>query len=223
MNQKILLNEIAAKSPFIGQELKAIDAYLKLDPEVAVSKSRKVLELIVSQIEHARGSDLNDRIQALKGVLPDTALVYMHFIRKLGNTAVHSNEEFSEQTAKDVHNVLIHLACWHLKIDPNSSSDKRARYFIADPIHRTWAKVAVLTDDGVLYSEYLTYMKPTKFKKSGFDFDGFNANDFSFGKEEHGHAYQSIREVSYQEASSYKLSSQVNWVSRYLSEVVGIE
>lgn len=195
-----------------------IDTYLKLDPEVAVSKSRKALELIVNQIECARGTDLNDRIQALKGILPETVLTYMHFIRKLGNTAVHSSEEFSEQTAKHVYNVLIHLACWHLKIDPSKAIDKKARYFIADPIHRTWGKIAILTDDGILYSEYLTYMKPTKFRQSGFNFDSFNAQNFSFGKEEHGQAYQSMREVSYQEACSYQLKSQENWVTRYLAE-----
>lgn len=222
MSQKNLLNKIAAKSLHIGQELKAIDAYIKLDPEVAVSKSRKVLEVIVGQMEQSSGADLNEKIQTLKGVLPDTVLTYMHFIRKLGNTAVHSSEQFSEQTAKDVHNVLIHLACWHLNIDINSDKSQRARYFIADPVHRTWAKIAVLTDDGVLYSEYLTYMKPTTYKKSGFDFDSFNACDFSFGKEEHGHAYQRMREVSYQEASTYQLNSQANWIKRYLSEV-GVE
>ncbi len=218
MKNDPLLNEITLKSPSIGQELRSVYTYALLDPETSLVKARKVLELIVREIESAKGDNLAEKIQALNGTLPDSIVAYMHFIRKLGNSAAHSNEKLSEQNAKATHDILTQLACWHLKIDPNNLSGLRARYFIADPLYRTWAKIAVLTDDGVLYSEYLTYMKPTKFRKAGFNFNEFNVQDFSFGEKEHGKAYQTIREVSYQEAITYSLKAQENWVERYVSE-----
>jgi len=93
-----------------------------------------------------------------------------------------------------------------------------ARFFIADSIYRTWAKIAVLTPDGVLYSEYLDYMRPKTFQRSGFDFARFTSDDFKFGGAEHGHGYQTLREVSQQEAESFLLTKQANWVSRYLEQ-----
>jgi hypothetical protein len=214
-NDKIL-SEISIKSPVIGQELKKVYTYALLDPETSLVKARKALELIVCEIEDAKGETLAERIQALNDVLPESVITYMHFIRKLGNSAAHSSENLTEQNAKDAQNILTQLACWHFEIDPEDLSGMKARYFIADPVYRTWAKIAVLTDDGVLYSEYLTFMKPTKFNKVGFDFKEFEAKDFSFGEKEHGNAYQGLREVSFEEAITYTLKSQNNWVKSYV-------
>ena len=95
----------------------------------------------------------------------------------------------------------------------------KARFFIADPVHRTWPKLAVLTADGVFYSEYLAWMKPVVFRKEGFDFGSFKSDDFAFGSEEHGNAYQSIREVDYEEAINFQLNSQQNWVKAYIEKL----
>ncbi|HCG9065896.1 TPA: DUF4145 domain-containing protein [Vibrio parahaemolyticus] len=219
MNYISLLNAISFKSSEFSQELRSIHTYSVLDPQVAVSKSRQVLEKIVNQVEEAQGDNLSSKIQSLSAILPESVVAYMHFIRKLGNSAVHSSEPISEQTAKDVKNILIQLTCWHLKIDPNNLKTGCVRYFIADPVHNTWGKIAILSEDGVLYSEYLTFMKPTKFRLGGFDYSTFKASDYRFGEREHGHAYQSMREVSADEVLSYKLTAQENWVERYLKEI----
>lgn len=213
-----LLNEINNKSPEIGRELMGISHFVSLDPDAAVIKARKALELIVEQIEFAHGSNLSERISALSHDLPDSVVTYMHFVRRLGNTAAHSGEKVSNQVAKDVENVMTYLACWHLDIDPRVEKSPKARFFIAEGVYRTWPKVAVLTDDGVLYSEYLTYMKPTKFQQANFDFNTFTGSDFSFGEKEHGRAYQPLREVSFQEAANFPLRSQVNWVKKYVQD-----
>ncbi len=214
-----LLNAISAKSPELASELKSIYTYSMLDPQLSVSKARSVLEKIVNQVKEADGENLAYKIQSLSSVLPESVLAYMHFIRKLGNSAVHSNESISEQTAKDVQNILTQLTCWHLKINPSNIKNINVRFFIADPIHRTWSKIAVLTEDGILYSEYLSYMEPTIIKKSGINFNTFNASDYSFGEREHGHSYQPMREVSVDEAVAYKLTAQENWVKRYLDSI----
>ena len=85
-----------------------------------------------------------------------------------------------------------------------------ARFFIADPSYNTWKKVYVLTSDGALYCEYLDYMRP-KIDKKTVDFDTFSAEDYSFG------GYQSLREVSQNEATSTMLTRQPNWVNNYLT------
>ena len=95
----------------------------------------------------------------------------------------------------------------------------RVRFFIADAVHRTWPKIAVLTPDGVLYSEYLAYMKPIVFRKEGFDFDSFKEQDFSFGSEEHGFGYQALREVTFEQACEFQLMRQENWVRRHVSSL----
>lgn len=222
MINQSLLNEITVKAPDIGAALKKINYHSLLDPEMAVTRTRKTLELIVNQIEPVNGDGLYERIQVLSDILPDSIITYMHFIRKLGNTAVHSEEKVSIQIAKDAKSALTNIICWHLNIDPNKKLKMKARYFIADAVFRTWSKIVVLTDDGVLYSEYLAYMNLTKFRKTDVDFYDFKDTDYSFGEREHGNAYQSIREVTYQEAASFQLSSQQNWVNRYLLEV-GVE
>ena len=214
MISQSLLNEITAKSTDIGNALKKINYYSLLDPEMAVALSRKTLELIVNKIESTNGDGLCDKIQILSSKLPESIITYMHFIRKLGNTAVHSDEKVSIQIAKDTKSALINIVCWHFNIDPNKKTVMKVRYFIADPIFRTWSKIVILTDDGVLYSEYLAYMNLTKFRKTNINFDYFKDTDYSFGEKEHGKAYQTIREVTYQEAVTYQLSSQQNWVNK---------
>lgn len=93
----------------------------------------------------------------------------------------------------------------------------QARYFIADAIHQTWSKVAVLTSGGVLYSEYLHFMNPRIFKREGVDFASFQASDFSFGTDENSHGYQSLRETTREQAEAFSLTRQTSWVGRYLS------
>ena len=127
--------------------------------------------------------------------------------------------------------MLLSIFQWHLQIDPDelvvaepeisaSSDDMKVRFFIADAVHRTWPKLAVLTEDGVLYSEYLAWMKPVVLRKEGFDFTSFKCEDFFFGAEEHGNAYQGIREVDYDEAVKFQLNSQQNWIKAYIEKLV---
>ncbi|MEZ8990112.1 DUF4145 domain-containing protein [Vibrio breoganii] len=219
MNTQQLLKEISIKSSVLGKEIKDVKTYSLLDPDVAVVKARKALELIVNDIEQGSDNNLAQRISNLDSTLPDSVIAYMHFIRKLGNSAAHSGEVMTTQVAEDVQRVLLHLACWHLKIEPKQTSSIKARYFIAEGMYRTWPKIAVLTSDGALYSEYLTFMKPTTFRKTGFDFSSFQSKDFSFGEKEHGNAYQTMAEVSLEEALRYNLKSQKNWVRSYIKGI----
>ena len=87
----------------------------------------------------------------------------------------------------------------------------RARFFKAEAIYRTWPKIYVLTDDGVLYSEYLDFLKETKDKQS-FDFDSFRENDYSFG------GYQKLIEFDENSARKFRLHQQENWVDAYLKK-----
>lgn len=218
MNVNTLLSKITVKSPEMGGQLKDIKKYSILDPEISVTKSRKLLELIINGIETDSAKNLAEKIQTLDSRLPSSIITYMHFIRKLGNSAIHEKEPVPTSVANDVLSVLISLVCWDLKIDTNDTENSQARFFIADPIYKTWSKIAVLTEDGVLYSEYLTYMKPTIFKKEQISFQKFQAEDFCFGELEHRSAYQPLREVSFSEAANYQLQSQDNWVKRYLDQ-----
>ena len=195
--------------------------------------------------------NLSEKITDLSDSVPRSLVSFMHLIRTIGNTVAHSDEEIDTDSAKQVFEALLKVLCWRYEIEASEfeaanvsesestaislaqagehSRDKgklpvdkrRARFFVADEVHRTWPKIAVLTDDGTLYSEYLAWMKPTKFKKTDLDFVSFVPADFSFGEEEHGNAYQSLREVTYEEAVSFKLVRQENWVSGYL-ESLGI-
>jgi hypothetical protein len=86
------------------------------------------------------------------------------------------------------------------------------RFFYAPAAYRTWPKLFVLTPDGTLYSEYLDYMRPTTFERN-VDFDTFKAEDFQWG------GYQSMREVSYEQARSVGLTQQANWIDSYLKRI----
>ena len=173
---------------------------------------------------------LSDQIKELSGTVPEHIESSMHFIRRNGNTAAHSSEQLNSSFARQNFEVLLSLFCWQFQIDadeiearedaepkvvtaplPNQhfalggptgplESNTKVRFFIADAIYKTWPKIAVLTEDGTLYSEYLAWNEPTVFKRLGLDFDTFQAKEFFFGGEEHGSAYQPIREVSYRDA-----------------------
>ena len=62
----------------------------------------------------------------------------------------------------------------------------RTRFFYAEHTYNTWSKIFVLTDDGVLYSEYLDFMNPSTIRKL-VNFNSFNASDYSYD------GYQTIK------------------------------
>lgn len=197
------------------------------DPSAALSKCRNLLERLVNLIEPTQSDKLANKIQSLNEVMPAHISAHMHFVRKLGNIGAHDSEIVDIQSVSQAIQCLIVIASWYFKVPSKSSLPEleksgskplQARFFIADSVHRTWAKIAVLTSDGVLYSEYLYYMNPKVFRQNGFDFRKFKPCDFSFGTDEHGHAYQSIREVSQEEATVFKLTQQINWVEDYLAK-----
>tara|TARA_Y100000589_G_C27175001_1_gene638330 strand:- start:1090 stop:1761 length:672 start_codon:yes stop_codon:yes gene_type:complete len=85
----------------------------------------------------------------------------------------------------------------------------KARLFKADAIYKTWPKIYILTEDGLLYSEYLDYLKPSV-DKQNFSFDSFSENDYSFGD------YQKLSEIDEKTARKFRLVQQDNWVDSYL-------
>ncbi|HDO1320693.1 TPA: DUF4145 domain-containing protein [Aeromonas veronii] len=235
MNETV--NRIERKDPALAQGVRQAAASLCTDPSMALSKCRRLLELLLNHIDDAKGYTLAEKIQALTGKVPELVLIHMHFVRKLGNLGAHAGEEADTQSARQSLRSLIAIACWHYQVSSNDNTSAseivqmmaakspiestprlNARFFIADAIYRTWAKIAVLTSDGVLYSEYLHYMNRKVFQRAGFDFDQFSSRDFSFGAEEHDHGYQILREVNQEEAEAFQLTQQVNWVASYLTK-----
>ncbi len=89
------------------------------------------------------------------------------------------------------------------------------RYFYAPAVYNTWAKLYVLTSDGVLYSQYLVYMRLT-IDKQQFDFETFKASDYSF------EGYQDLKEIDYDTAIHIGLTRQANWIEGYLQKRLGI-
>lgn len=222
MNVDLALKAIGKRSSALGKELWSIKTNLSLNPSLAISTSRKALEFILEEQTSTNDEPLHSLISNLSDQLPDSLITQMHFIRKLGNTAAHSYETLDKNLAKQSYEMLLNVACWHYQIELDECESGSARYFIANALHRTWPKIAILTKDGRLYSEYLAWMKPKTFEKDGFDFSKFKSSDFSFGEEEHGNAYQSLHEVTYEEAACFKLNSQENWVDQYLDKL-GVE
>ena len=220
------ISEVKESAEFV-RELELTSSYLESDPRVVLQKSRHLLEMLVSSYD-PEGSKLDDRINALKGV-PKLIKADMHNIRVKGNVASHDSEDINVVSARKVFDDLLSIFCWHFQIDDadltededpaNDPLNMKIRFFVADGIHKTWPKIAVLTEDGVLYSEYLAWMKPVVFRKEGFEFESFKSEDFAFGEEEHGNAYQPLREVGYEEAANFQLNSQGNWVTRYIEEL----
>jgi len=246
MMEEAKIRAIGDISEKFRTEIELVRSYIESDPQTSITKARKVLEMILSKHLPEEVGNLNDKIRELGNIIPSHVETQMHFIRKLGNTAVHSDESLTPDVARQTFEMLLSILCWELqvKVQPESANEApseshekvaqfdnvtsnissspkptlKARFFIADEIYRTWPKLAVLSEDGTLYCEYLAWMKPTIFKKDGLDFNTFKATDFSFGEGEHGNAYQNLREVSYQEAIQFKLKQQDNWVKRYLNE-----
>lgn len=87
----------------------------------------------------------------------------------------------------------------------------KARYFFAPYIFNTWPKVAILTSDGVLYSNYKVNLK-LEIHEEKVDYKSFKVKDFMF------RGYQPIFEISKEEALNAKLIEQENWVKDYLKE-----
>ena len=120
-------------------------------------------------------SKLDDRINASS--VPKLIKADMHNIQVKGNIASHELEDSNVVSARKVFAELLSLFCWHFQIDDTDLSEDeepatdpskmKFRFFVADGIHKTWPKIAVLTEDGVLYSEYLAWMKPVVFEKKG--------------------------------------------------------
>lgn len=86
-----------------------------------------------------------------------------------------------------------------------------APYMLHEKGTETWPKLFVLTDDDVLYCEYLFYMEQAFISKS-FNFESFKANHYSY------EGYQHLEEISYQRAQREVLTQQGNWIDRYLRE-----
>lgn len=234
-----VINQIKTKDEYLGTGILFAATHMREDPAIALSKCRALLEEIVNNVKQAEGVGLNDRIASLNGQVSDSIVTQMHFIRKMGNIGTHAASDANQQSCAQCITCLIAVACWFHRIDntlptlnlvePKLTSENqkeitkdttlKARYFIADAIHKTWSKVAVLTPNGVLYSEYLHFMNPRKFKREGISFTSFKSSDFSFGADEHGHGYQPLREVTREQAEAFTLTRQSNWVARYLSSL----
>ena len=88
----------------------------------------------------------------------------------------------------------------------------RTRFFYAEECFNTWPKLFVLTEDGKFYCEYLDYMVPTRIVKQ-FDFDSFKESDYQF------EGYQTIREISREDALNVNLTRQMNWIWSYLNRL----
>lgn len=234
-----IINQITAKDEHLGKGLLFAATHLQKDPAIALSKCRSLLESIVNRVKQAEGHGLNDRIASLNGQISDTIVTQMHFIRKMGNIGVHAASDANKQSCAQCIICLMSVCCWFCDIEnaeptftlvepktPQENQDSnplnrslQARFFIADAIYNTWSKIAVLTSDGVFYSQYLHFMNLKVFKREGFEFHSFEASDFSFGADEHGHGYQPIREVTREQAHSFQLTRQTNWVAGYLDKI----
>jgi len=92
----------------------------------------------------------------------------------------------------------------------------KTRFFYAAGCFNTWSKLFVLSEDGKFYCEYLNYMKHSEISKQ-FNFETFKAQDYSFDN------YQTIKEISKEEAISTRLTRQINWVNSYISKFSNIE
>lgn len=86
----------------------------------------------------------------------------------------------------------------------------KARYFYAEPAYNTWKKLFVLTEDDILYCEYLDHNAPAKIIRKNTCFSNFKASDYSWG------GYQSLVEVDYNTLSNTVLTNQSNWISEYI-------
>jgi hypothetical protein len=83
------------------------------------------------------------------------------------------------------------------------------RFFYAEECNKTWPKLFVLTDDGVLYCEYLEHFEPTIYRKQ-VNYSIFDASTFKWS------GYQSIVEVDKNTALNTNLTKQKNWILNYI-------
>lgn len=88
----------------------------------------------------------------------------------------------------------------------------KIRFFYAADVYNTYPKVYVLTEDGLLYSQYLKFNQGA-IDRHQVDFDSFEEEDYSFG------GYQGLVEITKEAAISKKLTDQINWVPRYLGNL----
>lgn len=86
----------------------------------------------------------------------------------------------------------------------------KIRFFYAPAVYQTWSKLYVLTEDGVLHSKYLNFMRPAIDERI-VDFESFKATDYSWK------GYQGLQEIDSETAKSTNLTRQRNWVSGYVS------
>jgi len=89
---------------------------------------------------------------------------------------------------------------------------KKIKFYYAEKTHETWAKLFVLTDDGILYCEYLDHLKPATFSEK-VDFSTFDASKFKWSN------YQSIVEIDQDLAVKTALTRQKNWVLNYINTI----
>ena len=154
--------------------------------------------------------------QILEAKLEDSNLLLNNISFK---KTVYLNDEFEKLAELENENkrYIITNSCNHFfynlesiyKVFKFKISKINTRFFYAKPIEKTWPKLFILTLDGLFYSEYLHYNK-ISYVEEQFDFFLFNESDYIFG------GYQSIKEISKDEALSFELIEQENWVKRFL-------
>lgn len=84
------------------------------------------------------------------------------------------------------------------------------RFFYAPYIHRTWPKIYVLSEDGILYSKYL-FKYNISIDTKHFNFENFKESDYSYN------GYQKMHQISFDDAVKTNLINQSNWVKEYVS------
>lgn len=86
----------------------------------------------------------------------------------------------------------------------------KLRFFYAPKRNLKWQKLFVLSEDGILYSEYLDFMVPGIFMSRNNDFKSFKPDDFKFSD------IQEIIEIDQSTAIETRLYRQKNWVNEYI-------
>ena len=94
--------------------------------------------------------------------------------------------------------------------------DLKKRYFYASNIKHqngkeTWSKLFVLSENGILYCEYLDFMQPRNIILK-YNFDSFKAEDYKWS------GFQSIIEIDENTALNKKLIMHQNWIYSYINK-----
>lgn len=87
-----------------------------------------------------------------------------------------------------------------------------AKLFYAAPIFTNIPKIMVLTQDGILYTEFQEYDVLKIETQDGVNFDNFNVNDFECED------YPVWLPLTINEAQEMQFAGQPTWIHRYLSE-----